>query len=68
VIAAAGIDRALFEAPRKSQQVWFINTFGPQVNLGNIPPEDALSLATLRRGLRADTLGLAVGPPADLRA
>lgn len=68
VIAAAGIERALFEAPRKSQQVWFINTFGPHVNLGNIPPEDALSLATLRRGLRADTLGLVVGPAADLLA
>ena len=68
VIAAAGIERALFEAPRKSQQVWFINAYGPHVNLGNIAPDDALSLATLRRGLRADTLGLVVGSPADLLA
>lgn len=58
VIEAAGLDRALFEAPRKNQQAWFINSFGPLVNLGNIAPDDALALHTLRRGLRADTLAL----------
>jgi phosphosulfolactate synthase len=48
-------ERLLFEAPRKDQQVWFIERFGPEVNLGNIPPPDVLSLETLRLGLRADT-------------
>ncbi|MEA2386296.1 MAG: phosphosulfolactate synthase [Thermoleophilaceae bacterium] len=54
------IDRSklIFEAPRKHQQVRFIEILGPQVNLGNILPEDALSLETLRLGLRADTLKL----------
>ncbi|MDX6699030.1 MAG: phosphosulfolactate synthase [Solirubrobacteraceae bacterium] len=47
--------RLLFEAPRKEQQVWFIERFGPEVNLGNIPPADVLSLETLRLGLRSDT-------------
>ena len=47
--------RLLFEAPRKEQQVWFIERFGPEVNLGNIPPTDVLSLETLRLGLRSDT-------------
>jgi phosphosulfolactate synthase len=47
--------RMLFEAPRKDQQVWFIERFGPEVNLGNICPEDVLSLETLRLGLRSDT-------------
>jgi phosphosulfolactate synthase len=53
-----GIDRGriLFDAPRKHQQVWFIQRFGPDVNLGNIAPADVLSLETLRLGLRSDTL------------
>jgi phosphosulfolactate synthase len=50
--------RLIFEAPRKPQQVRFIEVLGPQVNLGNVLPEDALSLETLRLGLRADTLKL----------
>jgi phosphosulfolactate synthase len=51
------VDRLLFEAPRKEQQVWFIKRFGREVNLGNIAPDDVLSLETLRLGLRADTVG-----------
>ncbi len=50
--------RLLFEAPQKQQQVWFITTFGPNVNLGNIAPEEVIPLETLRLGLRADTLGM----------
>jgi phosphosulfolactate synthase len=49
--------RLVFEAPRKEQQVWFLKRFGPEVNLGNIPPDDVLSLETLRLGLRSDTIG-----------
>jgi phosphosulfolactate synthase len=45
----------LWEAPQKSQQVWFINLLGHNVNLGNIPPQEALPLETLRLGLRGDT-------------
>jgi phosphosulfolactate synthase len=47
--------RMVFEAPRKEQQVWFIERFGAEVNLGNICPADVLSLETLRLGLRSDT-------------
>jgi phosphosulfolactate synthase len=46
----------LFEAPQKAQQAWFIRHFGPDVNLGNIPPDEVIPLETLRRGLRSDTL------------
>jgi phosphosulfolactate synthase len=55
---AHGVDqtRLLFEAPQKEQQVWFLKRFGPNVNLGNIPPADVLSLETLRLGLRSDTM------------
>ena len=53
------VDRSklVFEAPRKHQQVWLIERYGGDVNLGNIPPAEVLSLETLRLGLRADTLG-----------
>jgi phosphosulfolactate synthase len=60
-LLAAGLDRVLFEAPRKDQQAWFINTHGPEVNVGNVAPEDLLPLQTLRLGLRADTALVAVG-------
>ena len=46
----------LWEAPKDKQQVWFINKFGANVNLGNIPPNQIISLECLRLGLRADTL------------
>ena len=51
-------DKLIFEAPQKHQQVWFIQHFGPDVNFGNVLPEDVISLETLRLGLRADTLPL----------
>lgn len=53
---AIEVDRILFEAPRKDQQVWFLKRFGREVNLGNVAPEDVLSLETLRLGLRSDTM------------
>jgi phosphosulfolactate synthase len=46
----------IFEAPTKASQAWFVNEFGPEVNLGNIPPEEVIPLETLRLGLRGDTL------------
>ncbi len=55
IVHAIAPERILFEAPRKDQQVWFVRRFGPDVNLGNITPEDVLSLETVRVGLRSDT-------------
>jgi len=46
----------LFEAPVKKQQAWFIKQFGANVNLGNIPPDEVISVETLRVGVRGDTL------------
>ncbi|PID93525.1 MAG: phosphosulfolactate synthase [Bacteroidetes bacterium] len=45
----------LWEAPKKSQQTWFIKHFGPHVNLGNIAPHELIAMETLRLGLRGDT-------------
>jgi phosphosulfolactate synthase len=46
----------IWEAPTKNSQAWFIKHFGPDVNLGNIPPDEVIALETLRLGLRGDTL------------
>ena len=46
----------IFEAPTKESQAWFVKQFGPNVNLGNIPPDEVIPLETLRLGLRGDTL------------
>jgi phosphosulfolactate synthase len=62
VARVVGIENVIFEAPSKSAQAWFVNHFGPEVNLGNIPPDEVIPLETLRRGLRADTLkGILLG-------
>jgi phosphosulfolactate synthase len=55
IVHAVEPDRILFEAPLKDQQVWFVRRLGPDVNLGNVTPEDVLSLETVRVGLRSDT-------------
>jgi phosphosulfolactate synthase len=46
----------IFEAPTKAAQAWFVKHLGPEVNLGNIPPQEVIPLETLRLGLRADTI------------
>ena len=56
IAEAVGIENVVFEAPTKAAQVWFIKQFGPEVNLGNIPPDEVIPLETLRLGLRGDTL------------
>src|SRR4051794_38311403 len=56
---AIDVARVVFEAPQKDQQVWLLRRFGPDANLGNIAPDDVLSLETLRLGLRSDTIDLA---------
>jgi len=49
-------DRLIFDAPKQKQQVWLLERFGTECNLGNIAPADVLSLETLRLGLRSDTV------------
>jgi phosphosulfolactate synthase len=48
-------DKIIWEAPQKAQQVWFIKLCGANVNLGNIAPNEAIPLETIRLGLRGDT-------------
>lgn len=48
-------DKIIWEAPIKSQQVFFIKHCGANVNLGNIAPRELIPLETIRLGLRSDT-------------
>ena len=57
----------IWEAPLKSQQVSLIKRFGPNVNLGNVAPEESLALEALRCGLRGDTLELCLEHMAAVR-
>ena len=56
VLDGIDISNILFESPKKSQQIFFLKKFGPETNLGNIHPNDAISVETLRRGMRGDTM------------
>lgn len=56
IAEAVDPSNVIFEAPTKAAQAWFVKTIGPEVNLGNIPPDEVIPLETLRRGLRGDTL------------
>lgn len=55
IISNVKVENILWEAPQKSQQVWFIKQFGPNVNLGNIAHDEVIPLECLRLGLRGDT-------------
>ena len=62
IVRAVGAETIIFEAPQRQQAVWLLRHLGPNVNLGNIAPEDVVALETLRRGLRYDTLDLLPEP------
>jgi len=57
VLTAVPNPRALlWEAPLKDQQVRLLSELGPEINIGNVPPYEAVALEAMRRGLRSDTL------------
>jgi phosphosulfolactate synthase len=51
-------EKILWEAPQKSQQLYFIELIGCNVNLGNIAPNEMIALEAMRIGLRGDTFHL----------
>ncbi|HEY4875014.1 MAG TPA: phosphosulfolactate synthase [Puia sp.] len=51
-------EKILWEAPQKSQQLYFIELIGCNVNLGNIAPSEVIPLESMRVGLRGDTFHL----------
>lgn len=58
IITKIPSEKIIWEAPQKTQQTWFINLLGSNVNLGNIATNDVIPLETLRLGLRGDTFHL----------
>lgn len=48
-------DLLIWEAPEKDQQAWLLHQLGPGVSIGNVAPQDVLSLESMRYGLRGDT-------------
>ncbi len=53
------LNKIIWEAPQKKQQVEMIRRFGNNVNFGNIPPREVVAVECLRLGLRSDTLQFA---------
>lgn len=48
-------EKIIWEAPHKSQQLFFLQLIGCNVNLGNISPNEVLALEAMRIGLRGDS-------------
>lgn len=55
IMKEISVNDVLWEAPNKAQQTMFIKLIGANVNLGNIAPNEVVSLEALRCGLRGDT-------------
>jgi phosphosulfolactate synthase len=55
ILTKIPVDKILWEAPQKEQQVFFVKLCGTNVNLGNIAPHELIALETIRLGLRSDT-------------
>ena len=55
IINAIPAEKIIWEAPQKSQQVYFVKLVGTNVNLGNIAMNEIIPLETIRLGLRGDT-------------
>ncbi len=55
ILTEVPAEKIIWEAPQKTQQVFFVKLCGANVNLGNISPSEVISLETIRLGLRSDT-------------
>ncbi|MFT4414107.1 phosphosulfolactate synthase [Fredinandcohnia humi] len=58
ITANIDVTKIIFEAPTPKQQMFFINQFGANVNLGNVKLQDVLVLEAQRHGLRSETFFL----------
>ena len=55
IMKEISVNDVLWEAPLQGQQTLFILLLGANVNLGNIAPNELVSLEALRCGMRGDT-------------
>jgi len=51
-------EKIIWEAPQKSQQLYFLELLGCNANFGNIAPTEVIPLEAMRVGLRGDTFNL----------
>jgi len=51
-------EKIIWEAPQKSQQLYFLELLGCNANFGNIAPNEIIALEAMRIGLRGDTFML----------
>lgn len=51
-------EKIIWEAPKKEQQYYFLQLVGCNVNLGNLAPNEVISLEAMRMGLRSETFQL----------
>mgnify|MGYP001292061351 CR=1 FL=1 len=66
IVRAVPCGLLMWEAPLKTQQAKLLQLLGPDLNIGNVAPEDALALEALRRGLRSDTFAFGAGAAAGV--
>lgn len=55
ILTQIPVEKIIWEAPQKAQQVYFLELCGCNVNLGNIAPNEVIPLEATRVGLRGDT-------------
>jgi len=54
-------EKIIWEAPRKDQQLYFLELIGCNANLGNIDPREVIPLEAMRIGLRGDSFHFYLG-------
>lgn len=57
-VDSRAVDRIIWETPTVRGQAYFINRFGPNVNLGNIPLDKVYEVEAMRLGLKYETWGV----------
>lgn len=55
ILTAIPAEKVIWEAPKKDQQLFFIELLGPDANLGNLAPHEIIALEAMRIGLRGDS-------------
>ena len=58
ILTAIPGEKIIWEAPKKDQQLYFIELLGYDANLGNISPTEIIALEAMRIGLRGDSFNL----------
>lgn len=58
ILTQVPAEKIIWEAPQKAQQLYFLELIGCNANLGNLAPNEVISLEAMRVGLRGDSFHL----------